>query len=59
MIEGHPPSILSMTCHEVDAVGALSLVTASWQEPPPCTAEPVNDRVCVSPIAMVVLLDAS
>ena len=51
--------MLRMTCHEVDAVGALSLVTASWHEPPPWTAEPVNDRVWVSPIAIDVRVEDS
>ena len=34
-------------------MGALSVVKEIWQEPPPCTAEPVNDSVWGDPMAIV------
>ena len=42
---GQPPSMLWMTCHLDDAVGARSVVRLIWQEPPPWTALPVKERV--------------
>ena len=37
----------------MDFDGAGSVVRETWQEPPPCTAEPVKESVCGSPIFAV------
>ena len=52
--DGQPPSIDRMTCHCDAAVGAASLVMASWHEPPPCTASPENESVWSVPTAISV-----
>ena len=50
---GQPPIMEWMTIHLEVLVGALSVVSATWQEPPPWTALPVKERVWGAPIGMV------
>lgn len=52
-LEGQPPSIERMTDHRVEVEGCMSVVKATWQEPPPWTAEPVKDILTESPAAAV------
>jgi hypothetical protein len=54
---GQPPSMDLMTLKTEFSVGSVSIVTDSWQEPPPWTAVPLNLIVCCSPTAMVFILD--
>jgi hypothetical protein len=54
---GHPPSIDLMTLNTEFSVGAVSMVTDSWQEPPPWTAVPLNLIVCCFPTAMLFMVD--
>ena len=43
-----------MTIHFEDLVAGLSVVRETWQEPPPCTAAPLKERVCGEPMVMEV-----
>ena len=53
-LAGQPPSIEWMTIHLELFVAGLSVVREIWQEPPPWTAVPLNERVCCWPMAMLV-----
>lgn len=53
-LAGHPPSIEWMTNHLEFLVAGLSVVRETWQDPPPCVADPKKERICCSPIAMLV-----
>lgn len=44
-LAGQPPSMDLMTIHLEFLVGWRSVVRATWQDPPPCTALPVKERV--------------
>ena len=37
-------------------MAGISLVRDIWQEPPPCTADPINHRGCGSPIVIGVTI---
>jgi len=54
---GQPPSMDMMTLNLEFAVGVLSVVTESWQLPPPWIAEPLKDRVCSSPTFMLFMVE--
>lgn len=54
--EGHPPMMLWMTFHSLLVVGCLSVVTLTWQDPPPCVSPPMKLSACVSPTAMLFIL---
>ena len=54
---GHPPSIDLMTLKTEFAVGSVSMVTDSWQDPPPWTAVPLNLIVCCEPTAMLFMVE--
>ena len=47
---GQPPTMEWTTKKCESLVGVLSVVRDTWQEPPPWTAEPLNERVWVEPI---------
>lgn len=54
---GHPPSIDLMTLNTEFAVGSVSNVTLSWQDPPPWTALPESSIVCFSPTAIAFMVE--
>ena len=53
-LAGQPPMMEWMTIHLEFLVAGLSVVRETWQEPPPCTAPPINLSVCLEPIGMLV-----
>lgn len=45
-----------MTIQEELFVAGISVVREIWHEPPPCTAEPMNQSGCGAPISMSVTI---
>lgn len=53
-LAGQPPSIEWMTIQLELLVAGISVVREIWHEPPPCTADPMNQSGCGAPIAISV-----
>ena len=54
VLAGQPPSIEWMTIQLEFFVAGVSVVREIWHEPPPCTADPMNQSGCCAPMLISV-----